>query len=221
MHKLISIDHSNNVLNDKNEVEHICMSPAQRQNLGSATLNLIVVAQYAVKLSHDKAQLHLKQILQSWEHALVASVPNTQIQKAIRMAVHTWVELHIDHQAQQTCRNNKAEVLLRHLNNCLSVFNLGDNPHAIKVLHYLLLHPIRNLPNYLMQQQADLQTTVSGYYHSLEGSPNYASITGKLFIGQEKSRLLWRPFNMLILGITIGLSLMYMLQSTIITTCLP
>ncbi len=217
MHKLISIDNSNNTTNDG--VEHFCMLPKHRNDLGSATLNLIVISLHASKIDSDQSRLHIKQVYQSWERILSNTVANSQIHKAMGMAVHTWIDLITDHQMPQIDRNKLAESFLRHLKNCLSVFNLGKNRHAIKVLHYILLHPVSNLPNHLMQQQADLQSVVSSAYHTHEDKPSYATITQNLLVAcKRSSQSIWL-IGTFMSGIVIGLLAMYMLQLTFVHTC--
>lgn len=219
MHKIISIDNSNNTATDNNDVEHFCMLPKHSNDIGSATLNLIVITLHTSKINSDKSRLHIKQVYQSWERILSNTMVNSQIQKAMGIAVQTWIDLMTDHQMPQIDRNKLAETLLRHLKNCLSVFNLGKNRHAVKVLHYLLLHPISNLPNHLMQQQADLQSAVSSDYHKHEDKPSYATITQNLLVACKRSNQSIWLIGTLMSGIVIGLITMYMLQLTIFNTC--
>ena len=220
MHKLISLDHAATIHTSALDASHHTMTSLDSHTLGATTLSLIT---YTLQFNHqtaDASHIQLKQVFRHWMHMLEHTIVSTQIQKALQISMQTWIDLKTSIKSCQISRTQKAGTLLRHLSNCISVFNLGQNKQAIKVLHYLLLHPICHLPKDLMQQQADLHALVASYHHKIVKRPNYQSITNSLLINTSSDKQQTRALGLFMLGLGIGFVINNMIQFNFFRMCL-
>ena len=220
MHKLIPIECIAKTATQSQEKSiDSCPIKLENQDLGSSTLSLILHTISRRSSEADLPSIKLKQIYSHWQNTLELEISNSQMQKSIRILMNYWIELKIDSQISQSARNEKLANLLKHMHTCIHVFNLASNRKAIKVLHYIMLHPITSLSNDLMQKQAELHSIIASHHHIIEQRPNYQKISNRLFVSKTQKTPHMHNTLYIAMGMIIGFVSASMLQLHLFGMC--
>ena len=193
----------------------------ENQGLGSCTLSLI---SNTLSHSHCKSEAsegRLQQLFKKWQHTVDLEVPSKQIAKALKLATQQWLELQINESDNPLQRNARAHKHFLHIKTSIGVLNLARHPKAIRVLHYLMIHPVRELSSEHSQTQSELFHTTAKYHYHIECKPNYSKIANKLFVREQsiQSKPLHRV-TYLSIGMTFGLILGNILAHSLFGACI-
>ena len=222
MHKLIPIEFlAETAAQSQEKCLDTCPIKLENQDLGTSTLSLILHTISKRKNEADLSAIKLKQIYTHWQSTLELEINNSQMQKSIRILMNYWIELQIDSSVSLHEKNEKLASLLKHMNTCIHVFNLASNRKAIKVLHYIMLHPIILPSSDLMQKQAELHSIIASHYHVLEERPSYQKIANRLFISKTNKTRYIRNTIYMTMGILVGFVSANMLHFQSFKMCSP
>lgn len=186
------------------ESQHLTHLGLENQSLSSSTLSLILQSLQYDEQKKDISNLHLKQCFKKWTHSVEFEVANTQVAKALKIAMDTWIELQIGQDENAIQRNARAEKLFKHITTSIGVLNLSENKKAIIVLHYIMLHPVNELTLPVMNRQADLFKQIASDYFRHENKPSYTKIAQKLFLYEKKVKSSRKKYAYIGFGMTMG-----------------
>ena len=157
----------------------------ENQGLGSCTLSLISNTLSHSHSKSDASEIRLQQLFKKWQHTVDLEVPSKQIAKSLKLATQQWLELQINETDNPLQRNARAHKHFHHIKTSIGVLNLASHPKAIRVLHYLMIHPVHELSSEHAQLQSELFHATAKYHYDIECKPNYSKIANKLFVREQ------------------------------------
>ena len=188
------------------------------QDIRSSTLAVISNTLRYLKNPTEPAQQSLQQLFKKWQHTVDIEISNTQIAKSLKLSMQQWLELNINKDDNPIQRNTRAKRHFNHINTSIAVLNLNHQDKPICILHYLMIHPINQLSNELMQMQANVFHLVANHHYQLQQKPSYAKIAKRLFVSEEKHNQ-HAHMTYLMIGMTFGIILAKLVPYSLVGAC--
>lgn len=188
------------------------------QDLRSCTLSVISHTLRYQEHRTTNTQQKLQQLFKKWQHTVDVEIANTQTAKSLKLSMQQWLELQINESDNPLQRNARAKRHFHHINTSIAVLNLTSQQKPIRVLHYLMIHPVDNLSNELMRTQANVFHLVASHHYRLECKPSYPKIAKRLFVSEEgQTSSSHTPY--LALGMTFGIILAKLFPYSLLGAC--
>ena len=194
----------------------------ENQELKTCTLGMIAHTLRYLNNRSETGHSQLKSLFKKWQHIIDIEVTNSQTAKALKLSMQQWLELQINTSDNALQRNARAQRHFQHINTSIAVLNLTKQQKPIRVLHYLMIHPINGLSTELMRTQANLFNLIANHHYQLEQKPNYTKIANRLFVHKQHDGHATHSAThavYFIMGMTFGIMLAKLLPYSLLGAC--